>query len=74
MHFEGRESDEIKEYDSYYNASQLKNLWPSLAPSTHWEFSIRILKLNVKMAPEMSGFFYWLPLWVIYMSQMITWS
>ena len=33
-----------------------------LAPSTHWEFSFRILKLNAKMAPEMSGFFNWLPL------------
>ena len=28
-----------------------------MAPSTHWEFSI-----NVKMAPEMSGFISWLPL------------
>ena len=34
----------------------------SLAPSTHWEFNVSILKLNVKMAPEMSGFFNWLPL------------
>ena len=34
----------------------------SLAPSTHWEFCILILKLIVKMAPEMSGFFNWLPL------------
>jgi len=32
----------------------------SLAPSTHWELSISIL--NVKMAPEMSGFFKGLPL------------
>ena len=31
-------------------------------PSTHWEFSIRILKLNVKMGQEMSGFFNWIPL------------
>ena len=34
---------------------------------THWEFSIRrsplrLLKLNVKMAPEMAGFFNCLPL------------
>ena len=34
----------------------------SLAPSTHWEFSISILKFNVKMAPEISGFFHTLPL------------
>ena len=34
----------------------------SLAPSTHWEFSISIIELNVKMAPEMSEFFNWLPL------------
>ena len=33
-----------------------------LAPSTHWEFSIDILKLNEKMAPKMSVFFNWLPL------------
>ena len=25
MHFEGWESDGIEEYESYYNASQLKN-------------------------------------------------
>ena len=31
-------------------------------PSTHWKFSVSILKLNVKMTPEMSGFFDWLPL------------
>ena len=31
-------------------------------PSTHWEFSISILKLKVKVALEMSGFFNWLPL------------
>ena len=43
------------------NGSQLKNPDISGAP-THWEFSIPILKLNVKMAPEMSGFFNWLPL------------
>ena len=40
------------------NGSQLKNS----DISAHWEFSIRILKLNVKMAPEISGFFKWLPL------------
>ena len=34
----------------------------SLASSTNWEFSISILKFNVKMAPEMSGCFNWLPL------------
>ena len=39
-----------------------KRTLTSLAPSTHWEFSISILKLNVKMAPKMSGFFNWLPL------------
>ena len=34
----------------------------SLAPSTHWEFSVSILKFNVKMAPKISGFFNTLPL------------
>ena len=34
------------------------NYWTliSLALSKQWEFSVSILKLNVKMAPEMSGF------------------
>ena len=37
----------------------------SLAPSTHGELSISILKLNMEMAPEMSGFFNWLPLFLV---------
>ena len=36
-----------------------------LAPSPHWEFSTSILKLNVKMAPERSGFISCLPLYRI---------
>ena len=50
------------------------NLWTLtyLAPSTHWEFSIRLLKLNVKMAPEISGFFNWLPLNEINSEEMAT--
>ena len=39
-----------------YNQCQLKNP-VTFAPSTHGEFSISILKLNVKRAPEMRGFF-----------------
>ena len=35
-----------------------------MAPSAHWWFNISILKLNVKMALEVSGFFNWLPLLV----------
>ena len=41
----------------------------SLAPPTHWKFSIRIPKLNVKMTPEMLGFFNWLPLITAYYSR-----
>ena len=47
------------DYDG--NGSQLKNPDISGTPysvgPTHLEFSISILKLNVKMASEMSGFF-----------------
>jgi len=48
-------------YDLAYNRGQLKNPG-TFGPSAHWEFSICILKLNVKMAPEMWGFLSWLPL------------
>ena len=30
---------------------------PSLAPSSHWEFSMGILKLNMMRAPEMASIF-----------------
>ena len=47
----------------------------SLAPSTHWDFSISIVKLNVKMAPEMVGFFNWLPLFlnIIILNDYFSW-
>ena len=48
--------------DKAFNRGQLKNPDIYGALYTDWEFSITILKLNSKMAPEMSGFFNWLPL------------
>ena len=44
------------------NRAQLKN--PDIS-GAHWEFSLSMLKLNVKMAPEMSGCFNWLRLFFL---------
>ena len=62
-YYEGKSREYLKKnYDAYVNSEFLENnnrgqfKNPDIFGALYWKLSISLLKLNVRMAPEMSGF------------------